>query len=432
MTSAADWQPDDEATDSSHSGDGSEALRAALRCGDALACRQQAEQAGGNMDRSAVRGLCEVLRVPGRKRNPWWASRQRKRAWVWVRIAAVNALGRIGDTDALPALTDALFDPDPAVREAAAFVLPRYGNHALHPLIRALRKRPDWNLHSMQLLLTTLGTLRNRRATPALLRVLHEKLPVDPTRWARQTFLLPFKLLSTVTVCWWIVCLLTNPPIGDPGWQGWLGALLALLIRSFVPFLFLYMVSVGLVSVHVFNRVAAGEREELEVAALQALAALDDKRALSAVTALAVGPNTRASQAALLTLRALLPLVSAEDDEHFPAQARRQLVRALMVAAGSSQPEAAVEIVRALEHVGDGEAVEAVERVAQRGSAPGLRREAARVLPILRARKRRERAAAHLLRAATSPDDPAEELLRASEAGETTPPDELLRMPDEE
>jgi hypothetical protein len=411
------------------------AIRAALARGDALACRRYAEMAGGDRDDAAVPELNELIRLAHCSRfrsRRRWMSRKRHRDWVWARIAAVNALGRIGNPEAVPALIDALFDPDPAVREAAAFVLPRFANQALRPLIRALRERPDWHLQSMQLLLATLGALRNRRATPALLQALREQLPADPTRWARQTFMLPFKLLSAATLCWWAVCLLTNPPGGEPGWQGWLEALLALVIRTFVPFLFLYMASVCLVFVPVFNRAAVSEREELVIAALQALGALEDKRGLPAVTELAANAGARTGRAALLTLQTLAPLVTAEDEERFPAQARGQLARALTVAMSSGMPDAGAEIVRALEHVGDGQAATVVERAAQRGATERLRQEAARVLPKLRARKQRERISAHLLRAATAPEDTADELLRPTEDETGVSPDELLRALDEE
>src|SRR5580704_2605194 len=73
-------------------------LHGALLRRDALACHRLAEQAGGAKEATAVEALCMVLTMPGRE-----ATRARRRDWTAARIAAVDALGRIGSPKALPA-----------------------------------------------------------------------------------------------------------------------------------------------------------------------------------------------------------------------------------------------------------------------------------------------------------------------------------------
>ncbi len=391
-------------------------LHGALLRRDAGACRVLAEQAGGAKETGAIEPLCTLLTMPGRE-----VGRARRRDWIGARIAAVDALSRIGSPKALPALTDALFDPSPLVREAASFALPIFGAQAAPALIRALRTRTDWDPQSVRLLINTLGGVGSRRATPVLLHVLAEQLPGDPARWARQTFLRPLMVLLTSFSAWWLLQLVTSPVLG---WPGYLQLLLELLLNSVVPFLFFYMVLVCVFFVPYLNFSAASERDELACAALDALTALGDRRAIPAVTDLAFGPRTQLRRAARTTLRSLLPLLRPEDAARFPDQAQAQLSRAL----DDCEPELELEIVKALEIVGSGQAAaEAVARVAIAGASIEARSEAARILPALEERVRLGMAATSLLRAAPPPALAPGQLLRAAEAEPETPPDELLR-----
>lgn len=392
-------------------------LNEALRRHDALSSRLLAEQAGGIKERSAVEALCALLTLPARER---W--RARRRDWAGARLAAVDALSRIADTKAIPALVDALFDPSPLVREAAAFALTGFGTKAMRALIRALRTRTDWAPQSITLLIRTLGSLGSRRATPALLRVLEEQLPCDPARWARQTFLRPLMLVSAGFTTWWLLRLMLAP--GLPGWSGYLQAILEILLNSVVPFLFFYMVLVCIVFVPHLNFSASGERDSLASAALEALTALGDRRAIPTVVELAFGGRTPLRGAACTALNSLLPRLRPQDAAQFPTQTQHQLARALE----GCEPTLQVRIVQALEWVGSGQqAMEAVARVAKSGATAEVREEARRVLPTLEERARLEQAANSLLRAAHSPTQAPDELLRASEPAPATPPEELLR-----
>lgn len=387
-------------------------LSAALRRGDARTCRRLAEQAGALQTVETVAPLCELLAV-----------RSRRRAWVWARIAAVNALCRIGRTDALPALTRALFDADPLVREAAAFALPCFGAAPIALLIRELRSRTDWPLQSMQLLITTLGDLGNRRALPALLNVLNEQLPFDPTRWGRQTFVRPFVGLLALFSGSWIVTLLAALP-SLPGLAECFATLLLLIMYSLAPFLFFYMVLVCMVFVPLLHFDSVREREILGKAALEGLVKLKDRRAIPGILEAIdhARPGTgRATQA----LCSLLPLLRPEDAARFPLQAKRRLARLLE----NQSTEVRQEILRALELVGGGESIEAVERVAKQETGP-IRSEARRLLNLLRDRSRQEQASSSLLRGSSSPGLPMAELLHPVESGTPLPPEELLR-PDE-
>jgi len=57
----------------------------------------------------------------------------------WIRRAAAEALGGIGDARAVEPLIQALKDRDVDVRKAAANALGKFGKPAVRPLIRALK-----------------------------------------------------------------------------------------------------------------------------------------------------------------------------------------------------------------------------------------------------------------------------------------------------
>ncbi len=90
-----------------------------------------------------------------------------------TRAAALQALGKLQDPQALPALTQALQDKDPSVRRAAALALGELQDpQALPALLHALR---DEDAFVREAAARALGKLKDPQALPALLHALQDK-----------------------------------------------------------------------------------------------------------------------------------------------------------------------------------------------------------------------------------------------------------------
>ncbi len=129
-----------------------------------------------------------------------------------------------------------------------------------------------------------------------------------------------------------------------------------------------------------------------------------------------------------VTRNALVQLLPTLTEAHYgrlPADATPEL-SALLFDADTSEPLISLTI-EALGKVGDGRAVEPVQKFAQTARTPKLREMAADILPILIARREQENAAGTLLRHSSAPPVAASELLRAASAIAATPPEMLLR-----
>ena len=87
-----------------------------------------------------------------------------------VRLAAVRALGGIGDPQAVEPLCNALKDADKDVRQAAAGALGKLGAPAVESLIAALQDRAV-AAHAAQ----ALGSIVDPRAIPALIDALRDE-----------------------------------------------------------------------------------------------------------------------------------------------------------------------------------------------------------------------------------------------------------------
>ena len=85
-----------------------------------------------------------------------------------------------------------------------------------------------------------------------------------------------------------------------------------------------------------------------------------------------------------------------------------------------------IQILTALEKIGDGRAVTTVERLTHDPSMPDIQREATRILPLLLERQREEQSRTLLLRSSAPPREPFAELLHPAKDG-VTPKEELLR-----
>jgi len=96
-----------------------------------------------------------------------------------VRRVAINALGKIGDASAVPALVKALGDEDYNIRWNAASALGEIGDVCAIPnLIKALNDKHASVRHGVA---TALGEFRDASAVPALVKVLKDE--VWPVRW---------------------------------------------------------------------------------------------------------------------------------------------------------------------------------------------------------------------------------------------------------
>ena len=117
----------------------------------------------------------------------WWSDED---WWIdedcWsdnVRAAAAEALGAIGDPQAVPALIQALGDSDSAVRRAAAEALGKLGDpQAIPALIQALG---DSDRDVRRAAAEALGAIGDPQAVPALIQALGDDWD-DARRAARQ------------------------------------------------------------------------------------------------------------------------------------------------------------------------------------------------------------------------------------------------------
>jgi HEAT repeat protein len=405
-----------------------EGLNAALRWGDGAMAQRLAEQAGALRIPSAVPYLCALLKPPRRWRQ---RLRMHRETWCLARVEAAKALKQIGDPQATPALVQGMFDPDARVRAQARAALQSFGEDVIPYLLVALEGRdPDserqrdgypparlnWSLEGMKGLIDLLGALKSADATELLVRVLGGQIPLPPQRWGDVDFMravyCTLILLFTLGLGF---CSLFEAD-----------SLLAFLITTLVCGLIGFIPLVSLVymffSLPIGVMKEARERDEVALAAADALTEIKDKRALTGTIEVAFGWRRSVRWTAQWTLLHLLPLLGPEDVGMLPPAALHDLTMAL----GRYNPRLDAAILRALEFVGTGEAVTPVQHLTRRGGTEEVRKEAARVLPILQARQRQAEAAASLLRASSLPASPAE-LLRPAQNQPSSPPEQLLR-----
>jgi HEAT repeat protein len=90
-------------------------------------------------------------------------------------MASANALGRLGDDDAVPALVEALTDPDPQVRERAARACGKLGDPRA---VNALRDRVDGDERRVrQAAADALAAIGSKRALAALIDRVEDDSP---------------------------------------------------------------------------------------------------------------------------------------------------------------------------------------------------------------------------------------------------------------
>lgn len=126
-------------------------------------------------------------------------------------------------------------------------------------------------------------------------------------------------------------------------------------------------------------------------------------------------------KAASNVLKELLPKLQESDRSRFSSAEREALVKAL----GGKDEALTLAILKALEQIGDDQALARVQELSARGSA-AVRSAAADCLPFLQARAEEARQARTLLRA-SQPEPSGDELLRPAQAEPETPTEQLLR-----
>lgn len=136
----------------------------------------------------------------------------------------------------------------------------------------------------------------------------------------------------------------------------------------------------------------------LQHAAVETLECIGDAACIAALT-LHVRQQSARYDAALQTLKKILPTITAEDYGQLPSET----TAALVYLAESFDPELALLALDSLEQVGDSSSVLTVERLAAQTVSKTVQSRAAAVLPTLYARRARENAAATLLRAGAQP-----------------------------
>jgi HEAT repeat protein len=169
---------------------------------------------------------------------------------------------------------------------------------------------------------------------------------------------------------------------------------------------------------------AADERASKRREAASALHAAGEPRAVG-VLAIALRDGDAAVQrVAEQALRDLLPRVQASDAPYITAEQMAALLELAELGNGRMQSA----LLKALEQIGDEQAIPVVEYLADNGS-PSVRDQARECLPYLTERVRLAHEQATLLRGSASPAIAAapEQLLRPASATETSHPEQLLR-----
>ncbi len=161
---------------------------------------------------------------------------------------------------------------------------------------------------------------------------------------------------------------------------------------------------------------------ELETGAAS-LGLIADPRAIDRLMVLA-HHETRVRKAAQTSLDSCIGAIRASHYGNLPPEVIPTLCKLLKTAG----PDRKLAILQALAYAGDGRAVDAVRPLTEDPLSDRIRDLAARVLPILEARKAQETAAATLLRPSSLQGEPSLVLLRPA-AGVASVSDELLLRP---
>ena len=166
---------------------------------------------------------------------------------------------------------------------------------------------------------------------------------------------------------------------------------------------------------------------EVQLAAAETLAVLQLPESVGALAKASRGKKRLAD----VTRKALIQLLPTLTEDHYgrlPNDTTPELCALLFD--GHTSEHLILLTVEALGRVGDGRAVEPMQKFAQLRRNSDLREIAESILPILIARREQENASSTLLRHSSAPPVAASQLLRAASASPATPPETLLRPSD--
>ena len=168
----------------------------------------------------------------------------------------------------------------------------------------------------------------------------------------------------------------------------------------------------------------AARNTNVRFAAVETLARLQLPGSAGALAKASRG-NKRLANVTRQALIQLLPTLTEAHYGQLPGDVTPELCALLL---DSETPEHLIALTaEALGKVGDGRAVEPMQKFALLAPTPQLRGLAENALPILMARREQENASSTLLRHSSAPPIDAGLLLRAASGSAVTPPEQLLR-----
>jgi len=159
-------------------------------------------------------------------------------------------------------------------------------------------------------------------------------------------------------------------------------------------------------------------------AAANSLGRLAVPESIGALAAAMYDRDPRVAATAAAALSRTLPMLTKAHYGRFGTEAVRRLCRLLQ----HPDERLVLDVLTALDKVGDPSAIRPVERLAKRSHSPTVQARVEALLPILYDRQRRAGESGRLLRPSTAPDAPAEILLRPAHGTGETAPDLLLRV----
>lgn len=154
---------------------------------------------------------------------------------------------------------------------------------------------------------------------------------------------------------------------------------------------------------------------------IRSLCRLGSPASIGTLAGLIKKPDMIVSAESETALKHLLPYLTPE---HYPdySDATPHLCRLL----GGADWPFSLQVLEALEKIGDGRAVEVIERLTKRGLHWKVQEEAERILPLLQERQRKEKDPRRLVRAADIPEG-LSTLLRPAAGNSPSEPQAFLR-----
>lgn len=169
--------------------------------------------------------------------------------------------------------------------------------------------------------------------------------------------------------------------------------------------------------------------EHVCAAAVTALGRLRVPESVGVLARSAQDGSPRVSEAAKVALWKVLPTLTPAHFGALSAEATPNLAQLLdeWSVLYAWEEGFTLDVLVALEKVGDGRAVGSVERLVEKAPSERLKQAAAAILPILKKRQQWEKDARLLLRAAQAPVNPSDVLLRPASGIPEADPQRLLR-----